>query len=305
MKIVNISGGLGNQMLQYAFAVLLQKNNPGEPVYIDPQHYKYVLGGHTHSDGNNFFHNGFEIYDVFPNASVPSAPVKEIMRVTYYIPSYKLDRWLRRWLPKRSTEFNQQGTKVFDYDPEAIKPRGNCCYRGIFGSVHFYKEIRDELLSHFQFPEPNAQNLQIRDEMHASDSVAIHVRRGDFLKLPRFANICTLQYYNNGIQKILQHASSPVFYIFSNDQDWCRENITPLLQGHKAVFVSNNQGKQSSWDMYLMSQCKYQIIANSTFSWWSAFLNTRAKMIMMPEKWDHTGRKIDLCDDSLIKLSIE
>lgn len=292
-------------MFQYAFAVLLQKNNPGERVYIDPHHYKFVWGGHTLRNGSNYFHNGFEIKDVFPNASVPCAPLLKIIRVSYYIPCYKLDLRLRRKLPKLSTEFLQTYPKIFDYDLDALMPRGNCCYRGIFGSLHFYKGIRDELLHHFQFPVPNGQNQQISDEMQSSDSVAIHVRRGDYLSLKRFVNICTLQYYVHGVEKILQNTTSPVFYIFSNDQDWCRENITPLLQGHKTIFVSHNQGKQSFWDMYLMSQCKYQIIANSTFSWWSAFLNKRAKLIMMPEKWDHTGRTIDLCDDSWVKLSIE
>ena len=117
MKIVNIIGGLGNQMFQYAFAVALKAKYPNEEVFIDTQHYKNAFIKVYH--GNNFYHNGYEIDKVFPNATLEPARPKDLMKVSFYIPNQVLARAVRRIFPKRKTEFvTDQQPYVFI--PEAL-----------------------------------------------------------------------------------------------------------------------------------------------------------------------------------------
>ena len=101
MKIVNIAGGLGNQMFQYAFAVTLQNRFPKEQIYIDTQHYHSIFFKRF---GSVNLHNGYEIDKLFEKATLPMASAKELRRVTRYIPNYVLSRVARKLLPKKSTE---------------------------------------------------------------------------------------------------------------------------------------------------------------------------------------------------------
>jgi hypothetical protein len=113
------------------------------------------------------------------------------------------------------------------------------------------------------------------------------VRRGDYLK-PRvraaFGDICTAEYYREAVAYIRQKTADPVFFIFSDDIQWVKDNLP--LPG--AVYVTGNTGLTGFRDMQLMSCCKHHIIANSTFSWWGAWLNqTPGKIVVAPAKWGH------------------
>lgn len=95
-----------------------------------------------------------------------------------------------------------------------------------------------------------------------------------------------------------------VFFVFSNDMKWCKENLSPLIEGHKMVFVSENKGKDSCWDMFLMNHCKDLIIANSSFSWWGAFLNKNVNRVCCPEPWLNRDCSIEIYDPNWIKIKL-
>ncbi len=282
MKIVNIIGGLGNQMLQYAFALSLKEKFPNEEVLIDTSHFNYIFIK-KYKAAN--LHNGFEIYNIFPNATLKKAKSHHLMKLTWYIPNYLLSRLARKFLPKRKKEIVQKVTEYFAYNPCLFEQEGDFYYEGIWASINHFLPIRDKLLYTFKHPTPNKINADYIAHIQASDSVGIHIRRGDYLYTKSFRNICDLPYYKDAIAEILKDGKQHNFYIFSNDVKWCEDNIVPLVNGNNIVMVRGNYGKMSCWDMFLMTYCKDLIIANSSFSWWGAFLNNQGGRIIAPAKW--------------------
>lgn len=299
MKIVNIIGGLGNQMFQYAFALSLQKQFPEEQILIDTSHFNYLF---FKKIGNANLHNGYEIETVFPNASLKKANPFQLLKVTWYMPNYILSRVLRRIIPKRKSEYIQSNTEYFEYKKEPLELQGNVYYEGIWESVHYLNIARSEIQHTFAHPTPDISNAEYIRCMESENSVGIHVRRGDYLLHPNFSGICDLDYYKSAIREIQKDDKRHIFYIFSNDMMWCKENLSPLIEPNKIVYVTSNTGIKSCWDMFLMSHCKDLIIANSSFSWWGAFLNKRKGRVVAPKKWVNREAKYDIWLDDWIRL---
>lgn len=290
MKIVNIIGGLGNQMFQYAFALALQEKHKNEIVKIDTSHFNYVFIKKYKSAN---LHNGYEIEKVFPNAKIPHATFRDLMKVTWYMPNYVLSRVVRRLLPARKNEFIQKSEDVFAYCNDMFNAKGNGYYEGVWQAVDYYTEVKDELREIFAHPTPNEYNQRLIKEIKDSNSVGLHVRRGDYLYAPEFNGICDLDYYKRAISEMLKDNERHRFYIFSNDIAWCKQEIEPLINGHDIVYVTENTGDNSCWDMFLMTYCKNLIIANSSFSWWGAFLNKEVNKVIVPKKWVNREGKQD------------
>lgn len=125
------------------------------------------------------------------------------------------------------------------------------------------------------------QNKEVLSRMISSNSVSLHIRRGDYLQGGR---TCSLneEYYHNAIATINQQVSNPYYFICSDDIEWARNNI----RVQQAEFVDWNKRDRSYVDMQLLSSCKHSIIANSSFSWWGAWLNSDAgKLVIAPQKW--------------------
>jgi hypothetical protein len=146
----------------------------------------------------------------------------------------------------------------------------------------------------------------LRNKILSTNSVSIHIRCGDYLSpkyISIYGGICTIEYYKRAISYILQTVDNPVFFIFSDDIEWTKDNITI----NNAIFVSNNKGINSFLDMYLMSICKHNIIANSSFSWWGAYLNkNKNKKVIMPNRWFNSKLPDpNVFDSKWIKLSNE
>ena len=299
MKIVNITGGLGNQMFQYAFALALKNRYPKERILIDIQHYNSIF--FKHFRGINL-HNGYEISKVFPNANLPIATPKELMQLSYWIPNYVLSRFARRFLPKRSNEYVASYNMNYSYDKVAFENPESCYYEGYWQCIKYLSGLKKVLYNTYAHPVPNDYNAKLIIEIQGCDSVGVHVRRGDYLNEPEFKGICGIEYYTKSINEILKRNDECVFFIFSNDMEWCQENLMPLIGGNRVVFVSENKGVDSCWDMFLMTYCKNLIIANSSFSWWGAFLNQNAKYVYAPYPWLNRNCEIDLYDSSWIKI---
>lgn len=286
-------------MFQYAFAVALKHMHPKEEVYIDIQHYHTLF--FRKFKGINL-HNGYEIDKVFPRADLPIARFGQIVKVSYWIPNYILSRVTRKILPIRKTEYISPYSKSYVFDKMALEYEGDCYFEGYWQSVHYGSMIREELLDIFRHPVPNEYNEDLIRRIESSNSVGIHVRRGDYLDVPDFRGICGISYYKKAIGDILSDGERHRFFIFSNDVDWCNENICPLIAGQELEIVNGNKGKNSCWDMFLMTYCKDLIIANSSFSWWGAFLNENVYRVYAPYPWLNRNCELDVYADSWIKV---
>jgi hypothetical protein len=157
---------------------------------------------------------------------------------------------------------------------------------GYFQSEDYFKSIREQLLSDFQFPGLNETARELENEIAASGTaVGVHVRRGDYLKpdILAYHGVLPLAYYQQAKREIESSVTNPHYFVFSDDPEWCRSNFSFL--GSNAKIVS--QAVDNAWtDMYLMSLCKHHIIANSSYSWWAAWLNKNPeKLVVAPKNW--------------------
>ncbi len=176
---------------------------------------------------------------------------------------------------------------TFDYwaDFESI---GKDSYiTGYWQSEKYFMDVDQDIRRCFQFrSELDEINEQWKDRILKSNSVSIHIRRGDYVSNPTTNSVhgtCTLEYYHSAINEISSRVNNPVFFIFSDDLNWVMENF---FIKYPVCHVSNNFGKNSYLDMWLMSLCQNNIIANSSFSWWGAWLNgNKNKIVVAPKAW--------------------
>lgn len=275
MKIINISGGLGNQMFQYAF-LLAMREATGDECLMDASKYAtYNL------------HNGFELTEVF-DISARCATKQELKRVTRYTTNYKLSRVFRKFLPKRRTEVIEP-MPACTYLPDVfVKTEGDFYYEGIWQNEKYFSQVRPIILKEFSYKHPmDARNEEASKKFSQKLTVSMHIRRGDYLLHNNYIGLCGLDYYTAAINYVKEKYGKDIqFAIFSNDMQWCQENILPLIQGNDYTLVDWNKGKESYNDIRLMGYCKVNIIANSSFSWWAAYLNqTENKEVISPAVW--------------------
>jgi hypothetical protein len=191
--------------------------------------------------------------------------------------------------------FFKEKTK-FVYNKEIDSVSDNTYLYGYFQTEKYFNNLRNDLLKYFNLvnimDEPNSSLIA---QMKNQNSVSIHVRRGDYTNSP--FNLLNLQnYYLKAIKLIQEKIDSPFFYIFTNDYKWVEENFTSLNINKSIVDI--NTDNQSFLDMILMSNCKHNICANSSFSWWGAWLNTNpVKVVITPEKWFKNTEYIESTHD--------
>lgn len=275
MKIVNISGGLGNQMFQYAF-LLAMREATGDDVLMDVSKFAtYKL------------HNGFELEMVF-NVTARCATKEELKRVTRYTTNYKLSRIYRKFLPNKKTEVVEPMPACTYNENIFVEAKGDKFYEGIWQNYKYFNHVREVILREFTYRQPlSTQNKVYSDKFAKGTTVSMHIRRGDYLLHKNYVGLCGLDYYTKAIAYVKEKYGEEVqFAIFSNDMQWCKDNILPLLDGYEYTLVDWNKGKESYNDIRLMSACKVNIIANSSFSWWPAYLNENdGREVIAPAKW--------------------
>lgn len=280
MKIVNILGGLGNQMFQYALYLALREKFKNEVVKVDRSCFKgYPL------------HNGFELDKIF-QVDCEFANWKDLVRVSYPYLNYRCWQIGKCFLLRRKTMCIEP--KNMDLKQDIFDIQHDCFYDGYWQHEEYFKDIRSVILKAFTFPILKDKNLEIWKVVQKSNSASIHVRRGDYLNHPYYKDICELDYYHKAIQYLKDVVAPDVFLVFSNDTEWCRNHLQSLLNDVQVIYVDWNTGSNSYIDMQLMSGCKYNIIANSSFSWWGAWLNTNEdKIVIAPKKWMNIDLKVD------------
>lgn len=275
MNKVAVYGGLGNQMFQYAFCTGL--NSRGKKTRLSFTCYFYFK-----------HHNGFDLGRAF---TLKLSPLQSILAFILehgtFLHQNKVIKGVTRRMALRH-EARQQLYKEkqeFIVDPEVFEQQQALFY-GTWQSIEYFKPCADIIKQQFVFKAPtDAANKTIIEKIKSTNAVSLHIRRGDYLK-SHWQNslhvIKDISYYKTAVAHIEANVSNPAYFVFSDDMQWVKENL-PLAN---CTYVDYNTGKQSFVDMYLMSLCKHNIIANSTFSWWGAWLNSNTnKIVIMPNKW--------------------
>jgi len=267
VHVVWFGGGLGNQMFQYCLYCFLKKHN--KEVKADCTQYSTTP-----------MHNGFELEKLF-DLDIVHANQDLISKLTG---GKGLSPTKIFWkLFKKSRVYFEEKVP-FSYDPDVLK--GNECYlKGYWQNTQYLDPCTEDLRNDFTFPAFSSdKNKRLAVEVAETESVSVHFRRGDFLRgsnLRLFGDICNDQYYLRAIHTIKNRVIEPVFYVFCDDPEWAKNSFT---NAHFTV-IDWNLGSSSFRDMQLMSLCKHNIISNSTFSWWAAWLNRNSnKTVIAPER---------------------
>ncbi len=259
--IIPITGGLGNQLFQYAYGRKLE--------IIDNK-------------------------DVIFDTSFFTQNKKDTPR------PFLLDRFNINPLAKFSPTPEKQFTKFFKKIISKITGQ-----YPLFQSEKYFKEIKDIILKEITLKNQlsyESQNVQNSIKLEAN-STSIHIRRGDYAKNPhtnKHHGLIDLDYYYKAVEYIKNKSEYPLFFIFSDDIDWVRVH----LKVENCIFISNPKMSEIE-EMYLMSQCKHNIIANSTFSWWGAYLNQNInKIVIAPKQWTShkTANELDILPENWIQL---
>jgi hypothetical protein len=172
--------------------------------------------------------------------------------------------------------------KDVSFDKSLLRLPENVVLQGYFPSHRYFQGIEQLLRQDFTFIiEPDEQNRKVMDSICSSNSVSLHVRHGDYISSEKTRNkfgICSIAYYQRSVGYIAEVIKDPLFFVFTNDPDFVKDN---LKMDYPSVFVTHNSGKKSYEDMRLMSLCRHNIIANSSFSWWGAWLNKNPEKIVV------------------------
>ena len=291
MVISNLIGGLGNQMFQYAAGRALALRL-GVQLKLDTRDFSgYPL------------HQGFELRKLF-DSNVEIASKDDLKVVLGWQKAKLVQRILKRPQLKRFRCKSYVIEPSFNYWAGINTLKENIYLDGYWQSEQYFAEFADKIREDFTFKLPlSNQNFCIAKKISQVNAVSLHVRRGDYIsnKKNAFIGVCSLEYYKVAIKRIKNQVNNPVFFIFSDDINWVKNN---LVLDKTTVFVSHNLGSESYNDMRLMSLCKYNIIANSSFSWWGAWLNTDPnKIVIAPKQWFANGQDTsDLMPENWLKM---
>lgn len=278
MVITNIIGGIGNQMFQYAAGRSLALATNQKHVLDLSDFTKYRL------------HNGFELSRVF-NINVEHADAVAMKGMLKWRGGVLVKKMLRQhqFAFLRGARFVVEPS--FNYWTEFESLGGNCYLNGYWQSEQYFKLIEQTVRQDFTFRTPlTGRNADLAIEIARGRSISLHVRRGDYVsdaKTGQVMDVCSLDYYRDAINYVATRVTQPVFYIFSDDIEWAKQN---LKLNFASVYIDHNRQTESYRDMQLMSLCQHQIMANSSFSWWGAWLNLNVdKIVVAPQCWFRNG----------------
>ena len=295
MIIIRMTGGLGNQMFQYALYLKLRAM--GKEVKMDD---------FTEYEGRearplSLWAFGIE-YD--------RASREELCRMTdgFMDP---VSRIRRKLFGRKSLEYME---KDCNFDPEILN-RDPAYLTGYFQSEKYFADIEEEVRQAFRFSEriwegiPSQLLERIRSyeqQIKTTMAVSVHIRRGDYLQNEEaYGGICTEQYYKTAVEYVRKRQQDASFFVFTNDPDYAGEWILKNFGQEKERFVliEGTQEENGYLDLYLMSLCRHHILANSSFSWWGAYLNpSREKMVIVPHKWFGNQECRDIYMENMIRI---
>jgi len=293
MIFLKITGGLGNQMFQFAaaFALAQQKNTT---IGID------LSDINTKEGKKNFTYRNFQLDRTFNISNYEIVP-----SFTYsFLTENKITDKIKRLFVKGSVFYEKHLT----FDSTFFNAKPNAFIEGYFQSEKYFKDFEKEIRQQFSFKQnPNFKTKNLLDNLKDINSIAIHIRRGDYVNnkaINSMHGACSLDYY----KKALNHfdLNEHKLFFFSDDINWVKENFN-FIDINKSTFIDWNDDDNAWQDMLIMSKCKNFIIANSSFSWWGAWLSINStKKVIAPKQWFNDKNKNnqtkDLIPTSWIKV---
>lgn len=272
MIIAKLMGGLGNQMFQYAVGKQLACLNRATlkldvSAYENDEKRKYALGEF------NIEENFASPEEVKALTCINQSGVKKL--ISRIMPGTV------RPAPTHIVETH------FSFDPDVCHLPDGVYLDGYWQSEKYFLDIESVIRKEFTVKTPQAgKNKALAEQITSCESVSLHIRRADYAnsaEINKRYGTCSLDYYDNSIKGLVDSVRNPHFFIFSDDPMWVSNN---LKLSYPAILVDHNAGDKSYEDLRLMSQCKYNIIANSSFSWWGAWLNSYPdKRVYAPKRW--------------------
>jgi hypothetical protein len=278
---IKILGGLGNQMFQYAFGRSVA-DKFGTNLVLDLSWFIENKSSTVRNFELNEFKIDYEVYSTQKESNVLFLGLKALNF---------LYQKIRKQNIQQKHFFIENG--LF-YNDKISKISPPCYLVGYWQSEKYFSSNRETILNHFKL-----RNESITDEspyiedIKNNNSVSVHIRRTDFSQSVH--GILSIEYYQKAIKKLLQKTDQPLFFIFSDDIEWAKGQFLPLKN---VVFVEKSESYK---DLFLMSQCKNNIIANSSFSWWGAWLNQNPdKLVLSPKDWYLNSKTLNNQIDDLI-----
>jgi len=287
MIIIKLKGGLGNQLFQYAL---------GRNISISRNiNVAFDLSWFKERKDRTYKLKNFNVKENIISE-------KEAKKLRKYSKKLgKLSFFHNLFIADHSKYIYE---KQFSFDPDILKVKDNVYLNGSWQSEKYFKDIKNILKKEIILSDNTSSEYQnIEKQMQNTNSVSLHIRQGDYTseKVQKVLKLLSNSYYQDAIRKIKSLVQNPTFFIFSDDVEWAKNNIkidSPV------VFVSDGSLEDYE-ELMLMSKCKHNIIANSTFSWWGAWLNNSInKKVMAPKKWfnNETKDTSDLIPDSWIRI---
>ena len=264
-QTIIMSGGLGNQMFQYALYCSMREKGIRVKIDISLYEFNRMHNGYMldYAFGLNISHNKINKYSVLWTRLIRSNRAPFLL-------------------------FREDESRFCDDVFTTYKPYIDGCWI----DERYFFNIKKKIISQFSFRNIDQKNLMVANMMKVCNSVSLHIRRGDYLSQSMY-NICNESYYKSAIEYIISRVEDSKLFIFSDDPEWCKYFMEKFNVDYE--IIQHNFGKDSYKDMYLMTQCKHNIIANSTFSWWGAWLNNNAgKNVVCPSVWIN-GRDFNPC----------
>jgi hypothetical protein len=272
MICVRIQGGLGNQLFQYAAARKLSLHHNTELIFdISTLSKKRKTITERSLELDRFQYAG--------RISLNSETY--IQNLMLRVPI--ISRWFTRW-----RIYNEPGA---GYCSDFNNLPDHSYLVGYWQSHHYFSDIRMQLIADFEPVNPiSAISKAVLNQIDTYTSVALHVRRGDYVSLAsaaKFHGALPLSYYTAAVARVRECIVEPKFFVFSDDPEWCRRN---LQLSDSAIFVDHNSGSDSWQDLILMGRCRHHVIANSSFSWWGAWLADQRwgvpqRLVIAPARW--------------------
>jgi len=294
MRVVSrIRGGLGNQLFAYAAARRLALKNNAKLLIDNVSGFQFDT---TYQQRYQLDH-----FNIQAELASPQDRFEPFARVRRY-----LKRWINQRIPFEQRRYIQQQGNAFDPRLLTIQPRGDLHLEGYWQSERYFQDVEDVIRNDLSIQSPtDIENLRVSEQIGSCDAIALHVR---FFDSPNAVgdNNTTREYYTKALAVMQEQLPNAHYFLFSDDIVAARSMIP--LSDHRITVVSHNQGDATAYaDLWLMTQCKHFIIANSTFSWWGAWLSAyKDKIVIAPgfvmqgsiTAWGFDG----LLPDSWIKI---